>query len=105
MVEVNVNPGICGLKTFAAVESEDGETAVFEIKSDCPFISALADELGELDAYGEVFAKLGESEIYKLAGKHCKHAACPVPTALIKGVEAACGLALPKNVEITIEKK
>lgn len=44
-------------------------------------------------------------KIYELAKKYCKHAACPVPSAIIKGVEVACGLALPKDVEIRIAKK
>jgi len=28
-----------------------------------------------------------------------------VPTAIIKGMEVVCGLALPKDVEIRIEKE
>lgn len=37
--------------------------------------------------------------------RNIKHAACPVPSAIIKGVEVACGLALPKDVEIKIAKE
>lgn len=104
MVNVDVNPGICGLKTAIKVDSEDGQTATLEIVSDCGYIKSIAQELKEVDGYEVCFAKFGESEIFRLANKYCKHPACPVPTAMIKGVEAACGLALPKTVEISITK-
>ena len=104
MVEVKVNPGVCGLKSTLKVSSEDMQTALIEMVTDCPNIKPLAQELKEVDAYEECFSKLGESNVYELAKKHCKHAACPVPSAIIKGIEVACGLALPKDVEIIIEK-
>ena len=37
------------------------------------------------------------------AAVHCSHVACPVPTAMLKGVEVAFSLALPKEVEIKFE--
>lgn len=105
MIEVKVNPGICGMETCINVESEDMQTARIKIDSDCQFIRAVAAELQEIDAYTECFAKLGDSQIYALANKYCKHPGCPIPPAIIKGVEVACGLALPKDVEIKINKK
>jgi len=104
MVNIDVDPGICGLKTNISVESEDQETANIEITSDCPFIRSISAELKEVDGYTECFSKFGESEVNKLANKYCRHPGCPVPIAIIKGVEVACGLALPKNVEIVVEK-
>src|SRR5689334_10253224 len=102
MVEVKVNPGVCGLKTSIKVKSEDAQTAVIEICTDCPNIKPMEQELKEVDGYEECFSKLGDSKVYELAKKYCRHAACPVPSAIIKGVEVACGLALPKDVEIKI---
>lgn len=104
MVEVKVNPGVCGLKSIIKINSEDMKNAFIEVTTDCPNIKPLEQELKEVDAYEECFAKLGESKVYELAKRHCKHAACPVPAAIIKGIEVACGLALPKDVEIKIEK-
>lgn len=104
MVEVKVNPGICGLSTIIKVDSEDMQNAVIEIVTECPNIKPMEQELKEVDGYEECFAKLGDSKIYELAKKYCKHAACPVPAAIVKGVEVACGLALPKDVEIKISK-
>lgn len=104
MVEVKVNPGVCGLNTIIKVDSDDMQNAIIEIITECPNIKPMEQELKEADGYEECFAKLGESKVYELAKKYCKHAACPVPSAIIKGIEVACGLALPKDVDIKISK-
>ena len=52
----------------------------------------------------EIFKPFGESEVYALAKEYCKHAVCPVPGAILKAIEASCGLALTKNVHIEITK-
>ncbi|MHB1443957.1 MAG: DUF6951 family protein [Candidatus Humimicrobiaceae bacterium] len=36
--------------------------------------------------------------MYETCRKYCKHAACPVPSGIIKAIEVACRLALPKDV-------
>jgi len=104
MIEVKVNAGICGFVTVIKVNSEDMQTALIELNTQCPNIKPMEDELKEADGYGECFSKIGESGVYELARKYCKHAACPVPSAIIKGIEAACGLALPRDAEISIKK-
>ena len=58
-----------------------------------------------MDGYKECFAKYGDSKVYKSALKHIRHLACPVPTAIIKGMEVACGLAVPKDASIQIERE
>ncbi|NLF79583.1 MAG: hypothetical protein GX572_00155 [Clostridia bacterium] len=105
MIEVKVKPGNCGMDTTICVESADQESARISIDSLCPFILKLARELGEVDAYEVCFTPVCDSPVYRLAGLYCKHPCCPVPAAIIKGVEAACGLALPQDVTIKIEKK
>ncbi|MGE4284084.1 MAG: hypothetical protein AB7G87_10230 [Clostridia bacterium] len=104
MVEVKVNPGVCGLNSIINIESEDMQNVELHIQSDCPYIQKMAEELKELDGFNECFAKVGDGQVYQAANKHCKHAACPVPAAIIKGIEVACELALPRNVEISISK-
>lgn len=105
MVEVKVNPGVCGLNTTIRVNADDMQTANIEICTDCPNIKPMEQELKEVDGYEECFSKIDGSKVYELAKKYCKHVACPVPSAIIKGIEAACGLALPKDVEIRISKE
>lgn len=104
MAEVNVEPGVCGLKSTIKVTSEDEQNATIEFETECPNLKPLETELKEVDGFTECFAKVGEGQIYGLARKYCRHAACPVPCAIIKGVEVACGLALPRDVTIQITK-
>jgi hypothetical protein len=104
MIEVDVKPGICGMPSRIRVHSEDGQHARVEITSDCPSIQKLADVLDEVDAYAELYNKEGIPPMYYRIREHCKHAACPVPVALLKGIEAAIGTALPGDVEIRIRK-
>ncbi|HUX42519.1 MAG TPA: hypothetical protein VMV83_15230 [Rectinemataceae bacterium] len=103
MAKVAVDPGICGLKSTIHAVSEDGQACVLSIDSDCEAIRALALEIGTLDGYEVAFKPFAENPVYLAAGRHYKHAACPLPSAVIKAVEVACRLALPKDVAFTIE--
>lgn len=105
VVEVKVDPGICGLKSRITVESSDMMSASVSIDSDCPDITKIGENIKEIDSMKDVFAKLGDSSVYQLGKEFCSHGTCPVPSAILKGVEAACGLALPKDVVIEIRKK
>ena len=103
-IEVNVNAGACGFKSLIKASSQDKRNSVIEFTTDCPSLKILETELKTADAYKEVFSKFGTSNVFQVYAKHCKHAACPVPTALIKAIEASCGLALPRTVTIEIKK-
>jgi hypothetical protein len=105
MIRVEVDPGICGLTSTITVTSEDMMTAAVTIESQCEDIQNIGKELQSVNGMEEVFKKHGESIVAKLGNKYCRHATCPVPGALLKGIEAACGLALPKDVHIEITKQ
>lgn len=105
MIQVKVDPGICGLPSDITVDSKDMMTASISIDSQCPDIRKIGEELGSVNGMEEVFKKYGEPLVFKLGNTYCRHSACPVPTAILKGIEAACGLALPKDVHIEIVKK
>lgn len=102
MIEVKVNAGICGFNTMIRADSVDMQIVLLELITDCPNLKPMEQELKEVDGYDECFSKFGESTVYEIAKKYCRHAACPVPSAIIKGIEAACGLALPKDVDIKV---
>lgn len=104
MIKLKVNPGICGLITEIEVEALDGMNAEFKVESQCENIRNLVDAVNSVNGYDEVFKKYGTGLIAKAAAVHCPHAACPVPTAMLKGVEVVCGLALAKDSEIKFEK-
>ena len=104
MIKVTVNPGICGLSTEIILESQDMQNVVLSIQTDCPNLKPFEDELKEADGFSECFGKMCDTKVYTLANLYCKHVACPVPCSIIKGIEAVCGFALPKDVHIGIEK-
>ncbi|MCR4436486.1 MAG: hypothetical protein QHH06_11565 [Clostridiales bacterium] len=105
MAKVEVNPGICGFHTTIRVTAQGKQNVKIDFATTCPSMKPLEEELKEANGIKECFAKVGESNIYQICRKYCKHAACPVPSAIIKGIEVACGLALPKNVEMKISKE
>jgi hypothetical protein len=105
MVEVKVNSGVCGFITIINVNSEDMQNAEVKIQTDCPNLKGMEKEIIEVDAFEECFTKIGgNTKVFDLAKKYCKHPGCPVSSAIIKGIEVECSLALPKDVEIQIKK-
>lgn len=101
MKTVQINPGVCGFTTDVKAVTEDGQMVRLEISSDCAHIKKLAEMLGaEVDGYSVCFAKFGSGPICDAAREACRHAACPVPVGIIKCIEAECGLALPRDVEL-----
>jgi len=104
LAEVKVNPGICGLQSTITISTEDMQMANVEVSTECPSIKQMENELKNIDCLKECFSKFDTSKVYKVASKYCKHLACPVPAAIIKGLEVACGFALSEDVEIKIKK-
>ncbi len=103
MVTVNVFAGICGFSTTIKIESEDSRMATLQIESECEIIQKISAELLESDIFKNCFAQIGDSPVYHTFRKHRSHAACPVPSAITKGLEVAGGLALPRDVQFKLE--
>ncbi|HVJ47821.1 DUF6951 family protein [Desulfitobacterium sp.] len=104
MATVKVNAGVCGFHTLIKVSPKDAQNVLINMETECPNLKPMAEELHEASTYGECFAVIGESAVFELARKYCKHPACPVPLGIIKGIEVAGKLALPRKVEIEVEK-
>jgi len=104
MSKVSVAPGICGFTTTIEGHVDDMYQAVVTIESDCAQVNKLADRLGQISVLDELRAPLHESSIYRDAGACRLHAACPVPSAILKAIEVAAGLALPADVHVAIER-
>ena len=64
----------------------------------------MAEELNEVDPFGEISFRGNGPLTLKLGAKHCAHAACPVPVGIVKAIEVEAGLALPADVTIKISK-
>jgi hypothetical protein len=103
MSKVKVSAGACGFTVVIKAEKNDKNKLKLKIASPCEMIKNLAKELDEVSG-DNVFLRINDSEIYKIASKHIKHPACPVPAAILKAIEVEMGFALPKDVTMTIEK-
>ena len=101
---VKANAGICGFISEITAVSQDGQNVQVTLKTDCSSLAPMAKELSEINAFSACFGKPCDSTVYTVANKYCAHAACPVPGAIIKAIEVACGFALPKDVHIVISK-
>jgi hypothetical protein len=75
------------------------------IESACPQIKKLAESLSVVDAYKELSCRRGTTSIIAAGLQHCTHAACPVPSDIIKAVEVASGLAVACDLAIHITKE
>jgi len=103
MKTVEIDAGVCGMKTTVVAQSEDGQEAVVTVQSDCGHINNMMAAVGDrLDAFALCFAKPGKGVLYEYAAENFPgHGGCPVIAGITKCVEAECGLALPRDVKIT----
>jgi len=104
MAITTIHAGVCNFITTVQVESEDLQMARIQINTQCPNLKPLESQILEVDGFVECFGKVGEGAVFEWCRKFCKHSACPVPTGIVKAVEVACELALPKTVTIETTK-
>ncbi len=106
MIQVEVQAGVCGFVSAMTAESGDMQHVRITFRTDCPNLKPLegADPI-LIDAYSDAFGPVGDTQSYRILRPHVRHAACPVPMAMVKAVEAAAGLALPRDVRVTITRE
>lgn len=107
MARAEIHSGVCGFVTVVEATADEGDHHQVHLKitSDCKSCQRLARELTEIDALRE-FTFRGEGPLtYQLAAKYLTHSACPVPAGILKAVEVAAGLALPKDATIKVSKE
>jgi hypothetical protein len=101
-VHVEVDPGVCGFCCrITAVPKAKHVVRLRVIDSDCEHIQGLNALIGEM-GIRDLFLPFCRNPVMIAAEKAGCHAACPVPTALIKAAEAAMGMAIPKSVVMDI---
>jgi hypothetical protein len=103
LTKVTVDAGICGFTAVIKATKTSKNKVRVTILCPCEMIKNLNGDLTE-EIGREALIRIIDSEIYRLASKHIKHTACPVPSAILKAIEVELGLALPGNVKIKVEK-
>jgi len=105
-VLAEIDAGVCGHLTTVRATKTDGYQVRLTVESTCPHITKIAAELaadgGEVDALHQIGLRQGLPTVLETAYRHCAHAACPVPAGLIKAIEVAAGLALPRDAAMRI---
>ncbi len=98
-----IHAGVCGFTTTVQAHSEE-DMVKLTITSDCEAMRKLAAHLTEVNPFKEISFRRATPQVYQEAMKYCTHAACPVPSGIIKAVEVEAGLALPADVSMHISK-
>ena len=104
---VKISPGICGFDTLveAKPDEKDPYHIRLTIQSDCEAVRRLAAHLTEVDAFQEISFHNGRGpRTLACSVEYLDHAACPVPAGIIKAIEVAAGLALPRDAIIKVSK-
>lgn len=104
MAKGSILGGVCGFTTEVNAEKSGRSKIVLDIQSECPAFKDLNESLKEVDGMACITSKVGEGPIYDACRIHCKHSACPVPMGIIKTVEVAAGLALPRDATVKLTK-
>lgn len=105
MARAEIDAGICGFKTTVLAQPNGDGTIHLQIASECKAVCKLADQIQDVDPFGEAFwRRKTPTGIHQLAPQCLSHPACPVPSGIIKAIEVAAGLALPADVSIKVSK-
>ena len=102
---VQTDAGVCGHQTTITATKTEGYNVRVTVESDCPHVAKIGAEVEELDALQQIGLRGGLPPALDVAYRHCIHAACPVPSGLIKAIEVAAGLALPQDAHICVGKE
>ena len=104
MATVIVNSGACGFDvTIIAEKNPDGKIAI-SLDTQCEMVKQMLGDITVLDQ-AVVFTKFVNNPVYLSASKHLRHAACPVPSAILKTIEVEAGLNVAKDANIAFVKK
>lgn len=100
MTKAVVNSGICGFSVTITAEKREGKEIRLTLDTECEMVKKMAGDISSLNMMSALIG-FANNPVYKSAARHLKHAACPVPSAILKAVEIEAGLCIPKNVKIT----
>ena len=98
-----VEAGICGFMCTVKARRSGKQTVTVAIEgSECRQVKRLARSLTEM-RLRDLFSPLTRNPVYIAAEKAGCHPSCAIPAAVLKAVEVAMGMALPKDVRIKFQ--
>lgn len=103
MTKVRVNSGNCDFHVSITAEKREGEKISVSLDTKCEMVLKMLEDISLLEMRS-IFTNHLNNPVYRSAAKHLKHAACPVPCAILKAAEVELGLCLPEDVTIKFTK-
>ncbi len=103
MTTVIVNSGACGFSVTIRVEKRKDGKMTLSLETKCEMVLKLLDDIAILDRFAPLTG-FQNNPVYKSAAKRLKHAACPVPSGILKAAEVEAGLNVAKDAMIIFVK-
>jgi hypothetical protein len=103
VTRVDVTAGACGFSAVIRAEKGPRRTVDISVETGCAMVQKMAAEIARLGSRDALIGLLS-NPVYLAAGRHLKHAACPVPAAILKALEVEAGLNVKKDATITFAK-
>jgi hypothetical protein len=103
MTKVVVHSGVCGFSVTVTAEKGKDKKVLVSLETECEMVKKMAEEISVMDMMA-VFTRHPDNPVYRSAAKHLKHVTCPVPSGILKAMEAEAGFALPRDVSIIFVK-
>lgn len=100
---LSVDTGVCRFPARVECWLEDGLLRC-SIASGCKHVQEFGRALEPLEVMDVLRMPYSENKVYVTGGRTLKHSTCPLPMAVLKGFEAAAGLALKRDVAVTFDK-
>ncbi len=104
LTKVKIMAGACGYSSVVKIDKTGKMTIKIEIITACKALRSMNEDLKHIDCSKDVFVKMVDSSIYKLASRKLRHTDCPVPAAIVKGIQVELGGAIAKDVIIRFQK-
>ena len=98
-----IKPGICGFQTIVRICKDHKTGRYVTVESECEQALLLGRHLKKTRLVDMIQGPIDQNPVYQLASSCHIHPSCPVPCGIIKAVEVALGVALPKEVRIELK--
>ncbi len=104
MTKLIVRSGACGYPVTVKVEKGKDGKFFLSLDTECEMVKKMLEDIASLDRFAPLAGFLN-NPVYQSAAKHIKHAACIVPSGILKALEVEAGMNVPKNAGITFVKE
>ena len=102
IVSTKVDPGICGFTCMVKAQKNGSRTVAIEISgSGCKQVQKLSGLLQEM-SLKDLFKPITVNPVMVSAQNAGCHTSCAIPVAVLKTVEAALVMALPRDVKLNV---